>query len=112
MIIPSSRVVSSPTKANRLTVSFALIPASTSTRVSPATISTALPVDPLPRTVNFIYESVLTKQLLTQDEFGNFVVTNYQKITCKIKCHSLRPERSLERFKIAAIGSEDTYASC
>jgi hypothetical protein len=35
-------------------ISLALKPASTSTRVLPATIKTAFPVDPLPRTVSFM----------------------------------------------------------
>src|SRR5205085_3010435 len=58
MTTPSSRVTSSPTSARRLTVSFALRPASTSTRVCPAQMSTAFPVEPLPNTVSLMAETM------------------------------------------------------
>jgi hypothetical protein len=45
---------SAPTSARRRTVSRALRPASTRTRVRPAQMSTALPVEPLPKTVSRI----------------------------------------------------------
>jgi hypothetical protein len=55
--------------ARRRAISFALNPASTSTRVLPATINTALPVDPLPRTVSFM------KLALAQIEEGSHEFT-------------------------------------
>src|SRR6476620_9780300 len=48
--------------AKRRVISFALKPASTSTRVLPATIRTALPVDPLPRTVSFMKRALASKK--------------------------------------------------
>src|SRR2546421_7687495 len=52
--MPSSDFASSPSMAMRRTISRALIPASTKTRVPLATSNTALPVEPLPSTEIFI----------------------------------------------------------
>ena len=52
--IASSFAESSLTDATRSKICFALIPASTKTRVFSVAIRTELPVEPLPRTVNFI----------------------------------------------------------
>src|SRR6266404_1152886 len=52
--MPSSEFASSPSMAMRRTISRALIPASTKTRVPLATSKTALPVEPLPSTEIFI----------------------------------------------------------
>src|SRR5438874_6181170 len=63
--MPSSELGSSPSKDIRRATSRALRPASTNTRVPLATNSTALPVEPLPRTLNFMVTQYQRRTIFT-----------------------------------------------
>src|SRR3954466_2652668 len=111
MTTPSSRAASSPTSASRRAVSFAESPASTSTRVRPAQMSTALPVEQLPKTVSLISYTRLEnmprawrltqtpareKVLLVQDELRDLVTAGDVEVALRVEGERVHAVRGLE----------------